>query len=144
MCWHLKHIEDDTKWPPFHRRHFQVWIKSLWISINITLKFVPKGPTNNILALVQILAWRWPGDKALSESMVVNLPTLICVIWLQWVNDLVAGCKMISILHTFKQIHTNIGLFALMFAPQMITQTRFNPYFYTIWYIWFLCYLDQK
>ena len=25
--------------------------------------FVPKGPINNISALVQIMAWRRPGDK---------------------------------------------------------------------------------
>ena len=33
------------------------------ISIKISLKFVPKGPINNIPALVQIMAWRRPGDK---------------------------------------------------------------------------------
>ena len=37
-------------------------IETLWISIEISLNFVPKGPTNNILALVQIMAWCWPGD----------------------------------------------------------------------------------
>ena len=31
--------------------------------IKISLKFVPKGPINNIPALVQIMAWRLPGDK---------------------------------------------------------------------------------
>ena len=31
------------------------------------MKFVPKGPINNIPALVQIMAWRRPGDKPLSE-----------------------------------------------------------------------------
>ena len=30
----------------------------IWISIKIPLKFVPKGPTNTIPALVQIMAWR--------------------------------------------------------------------------------------
>ena len=49
------------------------------ISINISLKFVPKGLINNILALVQIMAWRRPGDKPLSEPMIVNLLTHICV-----------------------------------------------------------------
>ena len=29
------------------------------------------GPINNISALVQILAWRQPGDKALSEAMMI-------------------------------------------------------------------------
>ena len=33
----------------------------------ISMKFVPKGPINNIPALVQIMAWRRPGDKPLSE-----------------------------------------------------------------------------
>ena len=30
--------------------------EKVWISINISLKFVPKGPINNIPALVQIMA----------------------------------------------------------------------------------------
>ena len=32
--------------------------ENVWISIKISLKFVPKGPINNIPALVQIMAWR--------------------------------------------------------------------------------------
>ena len=39
------------------------------ISINISLKFVPEGPINNIPALVQIMAWRRIDDKPLSEPM---------------------------------------------------------------------------
>ena len=39
------------------------------MSIRISLNFVPKGPINNILALVQMLAWRRPGDKRLSEKL---------------------------------------------------------------------------
>ena len=39
------------------------------ILIRISLKFVPKGPINNKPALVQIMAWRWIGDKPLSEPM---------------------------------------------------------------------------
>ena len=56
------------------------------ISIKISLKFVPKGPINNIPALVQIMAWRRSGDKPLSEPMMVTLPTHICVTRPQWVN----------------------------------------------------------
>ena len=44
------------------------------------LKFVPKGPINNIPAMVQIMAWRRPGDKPLYEPMVLSLPTHICVV----------------------------------------------------------------
>ena len=56
------------------------------ISIKISLKFVPKGPINNIPALVQIMAWRRIGDKPLSEPMIINLLTHICVTRPQWVN----------------------------------------------------------
>ena len=53
--------------------------ENVWIAIKISLKFVPKGPINNIPALVQITAWHRPGDKPLSEAMMVSLPTHICV-----------------------------------------------------------------
>ena len=43
------------------------------------MKFVAKDPINNVPALLQIMAWRRPGDKPLSESMMVSLPTHICV-----------------------------------------------------------------
>ena len=39
-------------------------------------------------ALVQIMAWRRPGDKPLSEPMMVSLLTHICVTRPQWVNSL--------------------------------------------------------
>ena len=60
--------------------------ENVWIPIKISLKFVPKGPINNIPALVQIMAWRRAGDKPLSEPMLVSLPTLICVTRPQWVK----------------------------------------------------------
>ena len=44
----------------------------VWISIKISLKFVPGGPINNVPALVQIMAWRRLGDKPLSEPMIFN------------------------------------------------------------------------
>ena len=60
--------------------------ENVWIPIKISLKFVPKGPSNKILALVQIMAWRRPGDKPLSEPILVSLPTHICVTRPQWVK----------------------------------------------------------
>ena len=39
--------------------------------IKISLKFVPKGPIDNNPELIQIMAWRQPGDKPLSEPMMV-------------------------------------------------------------------------
>ena len=58
------------------------------ISINFSLKFVPKGMINNVLALVQKMAWHQPGAKPLSEPMMVNSLTHICVTRPQWVNSL--------------------------------------------------------
>ena len=60
---------------------------NVWIPIKISLRFVPKGPINNIPALIQIMAWRRPGDKPLSEAMMVSLPTHICLTRLQWVKQ---------------------------------------------------------
>ena len=60
------------------------------IPITISLKFVPKGQINNIPALVKIMAWRRPGDKPLSEPMIVSLPTHICVTRPQWVKGIFA------------------------------------------------------
>ena len=69
--------------------------ENVWISIKVSVKFVPKGPIYNIPALVQIMAWRRPGDKPLSEPMIVRLPMHICVTRPQWVNFLgtVAHCR---------------------------------------------------
>ena len=46
--------------------------ENVWIPIKISLKFDPKGPINNIPGVVQIMAWRRPGDKPFSESMMVS------------------------------------------------------------------------
>ena len=43
-----------------------IWIffnENSWILIKISLKFVPRGPVNNIPASVQRMAWRRTGDK---------------------------------------------------------------------------------
>ena len=79
--------------PRPNRRHFAYDIfkcifenENEWITPRMSLKFVPKVRINNIPALVQIMAWRRPGDKPLSEPMMVSLPTHICVTRPQWVK----------------------------------------------------------
>ena len=57
-----------------------------WILIKILLKFIPECPINNISSLVQIMAWRRPGDKPLSEPTMVSLLTHICITRPQWVK----------------------------------------------------------
>ena len=56
------------------------------MKIKISLKFVLKGPINNIPALVQIMAWCLSGDNPLSEPMMASLLMHICVTWPQWVK----------------------------------------------------------
>ena len=58
--------------------------ENVWISLKISLKFVPKVRINNIPAIVHKMAWRDPVDKPLSESMMVRLLTHICVTRPQW------------------------------------------------------------
>ena len=60
--------------------------ENAWFSLKILLMFVPKVWIDNIPALFQIMAWRRPGDKPLSEPMMVNLLTHICVTPPQWVE----------------------------------------------------------
>ena len=66
--------------------------ENAWIAFKNSPKIVPKFPINDIPALVQIMAWPWPGDKSLSEPMMVSLVTHICVTRSQWVNWLALRC----------------------------------------------------
>ena len=70
------------------RRHFKriFMNENFIISIKTSVKFVLKGPINNIPAMVHLMAWRRPGDKPLSEPMIVSLLMHICVTLPQWVN----------------------------------------------------------
>ena len=84
---HMYVDELDNHWfrtmrPRQNGRHFADGIfkciflnEDIWIFIKISLKFVPKVRINNIPALVQIMALHRPGDKPLSEPMVVSLLT---------------------------------------------------------------------
>ena len=65
--------------------------ENVWILIQILLKFVRKGPINNIPALVQIMAWRRPGNKPLSEPMIVSLPLHLSVTQPKWVNSVASN-----------------------------------------------------
>ena len=92
-------------------RHFPhdifKWIflnENVWISIHISLKFVPRGPITNIPTLVQVMAWRRPGDKPLSEPMMVRLPTHICVSRPQWVKYLIPTPKRRTIFFSGGQL----------------------------------------
>ena len=86
MAWCLNTLRPWQNGRRFADDTFKRILLNVRISIKISLKFVPTDPINNILALVQIMAWRQPGDKPLSEPMMIRLPTHICVTRPQWVN----------------------------------------------------------
>ena len=90
---HTLYLELNTLWPRQNGRHSPDNIfkciflnENAWILTRISLKCVPKGPINKIPALVQIMTWRWSGDKLLSEQMMVSLLMHICITWPQWVK----------------------------------------------------------
>ena len=81
----------NTLRPRQNGRHFPddifKWFclnENVSVAIKISLNFVPKGPINNIPTLVQIMAWRRPGDRSLSEPMIVSIPMHTCVTRPQW------------------------------------------------------------
>ena len=122
----FKYRKVNSLRPKPNRRHFADDIfkcilenENGWMSPRISLKFVPKVRINNIPALVQIMAWRRPGDKPSSEPMMGNSLTT------QWVNyhcptnvifSLVAAMEwpstkffLVCTLHQ-SQMHKNLGL----------------------------------
>ena len=85
--------------------------ENAWIALKISLKFIPKVRINNIPSLVQIMAWRRPGDKPLSEPMMVSLLTHICVTRPQWVNY-----DLIDIYQSFPVVKES--LLSIIWTPQ--------------------------
>ena len=61
--------------------------ENVWIPIKISLKFVPKGPINNIPSLVLIMVSCRPGAKPLSEPMMVVYRRIYASLGLNELND---------------------------------------------------------
>ena len=99
--------------------------ENVWISLKISLKCVPKGPINNIPSLVQIMVWRRPGDKPLSEPMMVNLLTHICVTRPQWLNKWSKTCILSIFLHKWNTLFLPDYTFLLTF--HLTEHPRINP-----------------
>ena len=70
-------------------RHFQMhfleW-KCMNFADDITEVCSNKGPINHLPALVQIMVWHRPGDKPLSEPMMVRLPIHIYATRPWWIE----------------------------------------------------------
>ena len=61
----MRHFAEDI-----FKRIF-MYAKSV-ISILSSLKFVSKGPVDNKAALVQVMSWRWTGDRPLPQTMLIQ------------------------------------------------------------------------
>ena len=96
----------------------------------ISLNFVPMSPMNNFPALVQIMAWQRPGDKPLSEPMMVCLLTHLCVTRPQWVIKHFPGigqsCGTISVIS--RDITRTLVYRSACLSVQIVLATRYNEY----------------
>ena len=103
-----------------------------WISINVSLKFVLKGPINNISVFVQIMAWRGPGDKpSLSEPMMVGLPTHICVTRPKKIRfyKYITETKMSSFWRNFHHwLHWKLSFWQLSVQPVMKISSKWRHF----------------
>ena len=52
--------------------------EKLHIVMDISVKFIPMGLIGNKSTLVQVMAWRWLGDKPLPEPMMTKI---LVAIW---------------------------------------------------------------
>ena len=88
IIWVVNTLEprQNGRYSPDHIFKWIFFNEIIWISIKISLKSVPRGPINNMPALVQIMAWRRPGDKPLSEPLMIILLTYIWVTRPEWVE----------------------------------------------------------
>ena len=118
----------NTLRPRQNRRHFADDVfkcnflnENVWIPIKISLKFVPKGPINNIPALVQIMACRRSGDKPLSEPMMVSLPThtATCTLCRN------RGCCKLGYPH---ETHLRLKSRKIFFFPNLYLHNRFDHF----------------
>ena len=69
-------------------------------------------------ASVQIMAWSRPGDKPLSEPMMVSLQTHICVIWPPWVKSIKHGTNLQK--YAIQCLHLCISKWNYVFICTMI------------------------
>ena len=153
--WSLKDmiIHLNTLRPRQNGRHFADDIfkciflnENVWIPIEIALKFVPKESINNNSSLFQIMAWRRPGDKPLSEPMMVGSLTHKCVTrpqWAKWeIFELMLRIRFSLAAHYFQLNATELAWWKVTIGPcngllpsdnKPVPDTMLNYIYVTIW-----------
>ena len=88
LCW-VNTLRQRQNGCRFRRRHFSntfYWMKMYEFQLKFHWSLFLRVQLTIFPALVQIMAWHQPGDKPLSEPMLVSLPMHICVNRPQWLN----------------------------------------------------------
>ena len=111
--------------------------ENVWISITISLKVIPRDPISNIPALVQIMAWRLPGDKPLSEPMMVRLLMNIYITRPQWVNS-ISPCTWLNTLGNTWQVEFPLQDIKCVYYVHAGTPSHFHS-ICLAGYIWSSC-----
>ena len=125
-----------AKWPPFRRRCFRMLFHELKVFylIDISLKFVPKGPIGKTPVLVQIMAWCRIGDKSLSELNLSRFAEACGTKW-RWIKTFLRqmshhGVSTRRSFSKYMQIcHYNEITWALRRLESLAVQLLFNPIF---------------
>ena len=115
--------------------HFCQW--NCCILFQISLKYVRKGPIGNNPAAIQIMAWHRPGDKPLSEQIMVRFPTYICVNRPQWVKIVLPISKERKSFKMSFEISRNIEALEML-QRVMIKYKRFSDSMHIILIWWLL------
>ena len=163
--WEWQVVETDTHGsvntlrPRQNGRHFaddsfkRIFLnENIVIAMKISLKFVPKRLINNIPALVQIMDWRRPGDKTLSEPMMVRLPTHICVTWPQRIKRSILLLIMLNVdwlIYIWMLVPSSTimtaPVFVLMYVPLssfMFVKRTVKVITPWVWIKWFTCLIQ--
>ena len=80
--------------PFFWIKMFEYWLRFHW-SLFLRVQ---------LAIMVQIMAWRRPGDKPLSEPMMVTLLTHICLTRPQWINSSITKLSVFNWLFSYLDI----------------------------------------
>ena len=103
--------------------------ENIWITIKISLKFVPKGPINNIPTLVQIMSWRQPGDKPIwTNDGWLNYRRIYAALGF---NELTNSCKTPKFL--FKKVNLNMKLLSVQNGSHFVQQNGCHFEKTTVW-----------
>ena len=101
--------------------------KCIWILLQVSLKVAPEVRINNNPELVQIMTMHRPGEKPLSEQMMVSLLTHIYAPWPQFnLQYNVIGASIYTMILSFGRFYAESRWVALHW-PSAYSRSEWNP-----------------